>query len=70
MTEIVIGLCFAKNTSQHGHTMHKHYPVNETPASHESAEPGDGQLDGGLKLPAAPVFWILKNAAAKKLGKR
>ena len=50
--------------------MPKHYPVNEAPASLESAELGDVLPDASAEPNAAPSFWILKNATAKKLGKR
>ena len=50
--------------------MPKHYPVNEAPASLESAEPGDVPPDASAEPNAAPSFWTLKAATASKLGKR
>ena len=50
--------------------MPKHYPVNEDPASLESAESGDVPSDASAEPNAAPSFWTLKDATAKKLGKR
>ena len=50
--------------------MPKHYPVNEPPASLESAEPGYVPPDASAEPNAAPSCWILKDATAKKLGKR
>ena len=50
--------------------MPKHYPVNDAPASLESAEPDDVLPDASAEPNAAPSFWVLKNATAKKLGKR
>lgn len=50
--------------------MPKHYPVNKAPADLEPVKP-DNVLPGAcLELPTAPAFWILKDATAKKLGKR
>ena len=50
--------------------MPKHYPVNKAPADLEPAEP-DNVLPGNRpEPPTAPAFWILKDATAKKLGKR
>ena len=50
--------------------MPKHYPVNKVPASPEPAEPGDVPPDTSAEPNAATSFWILKDATAKKLGKR
>ena len=50
--------------------MPKHYPVNKTPASLDPAEPGDVLPGTSAESNAAPSFWILKDATAKKLGKR
>lgn len=50
--------------------MPKHYPVNNTPTSVVSAEPGDAPPGTSAGANAAPSFWILKDATAKKLGKR
>ena len=50
--------------------MPKHYPVNDAPASLESAEPGDVPPSTSAEPGVAPSFWILKDATAKKLGKR
>lgn len=50
--------------------MPKHYPINKAPASLESAEPGDVLPGTSAEPDAAPSFWILKDAIAKKLGKR
>jgi len=50
--------------------MPKHYPVNKAPADLDPAEL-DNVLPGTSAEPdAAPSFWILKDATAKKLGKR
>ena len=50
--------------------MPKHYPVNKAPASLEPAEPDNVLPGASLESPSAPAFWILKDATAKKLGKR
>ena len=49
--------------------MPKHYPVNKTSASLEPMD-ADDALPTSLEAAAAPTFWILKDATAKKLGKR
>lgn len=50
--------------------MPKHYPVNEAPTSPESAEPGDVLPSASAEPGAVPSFWILKDATARKIGKR
>ena len=50
--------------------MPKHYPVNKSLTSHESAEPGDVLPSANLDLATVPSFWILKDATARKIGKR
>ena len=50
--------------------MPKHYPVNKAPASLEAAEPDNVLPSTSLESPTGPSFWILKDATAKKLGKR
>ena len=50
--------------------MPKHYPVNKAPASPESAEPYDVLPRTTLDPAAAPSFWLLKEASARKIGKR
>jgi len=50
--------------------MPKHYPVNKAPASPEPAEPEDTPSGASQESAAAPSFWLLKDATAKKLGKR
>ena len=70
MTEIVIGLCFVKTISPYEDTMPKHYPVNKAPASPEPAEPDNAVPGTRLDPAAAPSFWLLKDASARKIGKR
>ena len=52
--------------------MPKHYPVNEPSTVPESAETGEAtsSTTNETEPGAAPSFWILKDATAKKLGKR
>ena len=52
--------------------MPKHYPVNEPSTVLESAETGEAtsSTSESAEPGAAPSFWILKDATAKKLGKR
>lgn len=50
--------------------MPKHYPVNKAPASSESAEPDNAVPSTRLDPAAAPSFWLLKEASARKIGKR
>ena len=50
--------------------MPKHYPVNKAPASPESPEPGEVLPSASLDPAAAPSFWLLKEASARKIGKR
>ena len=50
--------------------MPKHHPVNKAPASRESAESGDVLPSASLDPAATPSFWLLKEASARKIGKR
>ena len=50
--------------------MPKHYPVNKAPVSPKSAEPDNAVPSTRLDPAAAPSFWILKDATARKIGKR
>ena len=50
--------------------MPKHYPANKAPATPESAEPGDVLPGTRLDPAAASSFWLLKEASARKIGKR
>jgi len=50
--------------------MPKHYPVNKALASPEPEEPEDTPSGVSQDAAAPPSFWILKDATAKKLGKR
>ena len=70
VTGIVTGLCFAKTTSHHKHTMSKHHPVNKAPARLEPAELDNVMPSASLDPAAAPSFWLLKDASARKIGKR
>jgi len=50
--------------------MPKHYPANKAPASPEPAEPDNAVPGTRLDPAAAPSFWLLKDASARKIGKR
>ena len=50
--------------------MPKHHPVNKAPASRESAESGDVLPSASLDPAVTPSFWLLKEASARKIGKR
>lgn len=50
--------------------MPKHHPANKAPASPESAEPDNALPSASLDPAAAPSFWLLKEASARKIGKR